>query len=77
MKITPTGQTMGATVEGIDLAQPLRPAEFGAILRALGEHGVLCFPHQSLDAPQIKAFSEQFGGLQASLTGTYCEPGMP
>jgi len=77
MKITPTGQTMGANIEGIDLAQPLWPAGFGTILRALGEHGVLCFPRQTLDAPQIKAFSEHFGELQASLTGTYCEPGMP
>jgi len=77
MRITPTHATLGATVEEIELAQPLGQAEFGAILRALGEHGVLCFPRQSLDAHQLKAFSAHFGELQASLTGTYCEPGMP
>jgi taurine dioxygenase len=77
MRIIPTREVLGANVEGIDLAQPLGPAEFGAILRALGEHGVLCFPRQALEASQIKAFSERFGGLQSSLTGTYCEPGMP
>jgi taurine dioxygenase len=77
MKITPTHETLGANVEGIDLSQPLARADFGGILRALGEHGVLCFPRQSLDALQLRAFSQHFGGLQSSLTGTYCEPGMP
>ncbi len=77
MQLTPTNQTVGATVEGIDLAQPLGRVDFGTILRVLGEYGVLCFPQQSLTAPQLKAFSEHFGGLQSSLTGTYCEPGMP
>lgn len=77
MKITPTHETLGASIEGIDLSQPLAKSDFGAILRALGERGALCFPRQSLDAPQLKAFSEHFGGLQSSLTGTYCEPGTP
>ena len=77
MRLTPTNATLGVAIEDIDLSQPLGRAEFGQILRALGEHGVLCFPRQTLDAVQLKAFSEHFGGLQASLTGTYCEPGMP
>ncbi len=77
MQITPNDQTLGATIEGIDLAQPLGRADFGGILRALGEHGVLRFPRQVLDAHELKAFSAHFGGLQSSLTGTYCEPGMP
>jgi taurine dioxygenase len=38
---------------------------------------VLCFPGQQLDALSLKAFSERFGGLQGSPTGTYCEPGVP
>ena len=77
MKITPTRETLGATVEEIDLAQPLDKASFGTILRALGEHGVLCFPRQSLTPTQLKAFSEHFGGLQASLTGGYTDPETP
>ena len=77
MRLIPTGQTLGATVEGADLSQPLTPADFATILRGLGEHGVLCFPRQELDAPALKRFSERFGGLQYSLTGTYQEPGTP
>lgn len=38
---------------------------------------MLCFPRQTLDAAALKAFSERFGSLQGSPTGTYCEPGVP
>jgi taurine dioxygenase len=77
MELIPNGQILGATVAGADLSQPLSQADFGTILRGLGEHGVLCFPRQLLDAPALKRFSERFGGLQYSLTGTYQEPGTP
>ena len=77
MKLIPNGQILGATVAGADLSQPLSQADFATILRGLGEHGVLCFPRQLLDAPALKRFSERFGGLQYSLTGTYQEPGTP
>lgn len=86
MHITPTtpthgaatpGSTLGATIEGIDLARPLAHQDFGAILRALGDHGVLCFPRQTLTPLQLKAFSEHFGGLQVSLTGAYTDPETP
>ncbi len=77
MNIIPGHETLGAHIEEFDLAQPLAKGDFGRILRALGEYGVLCFPKQSLTAQQLRAFSEHFGGLQTSLTGTYCEPGMP
>lgn len=77
MRLTPTGHTLGATVEGADLSQPLGDADFAMLLRGLGEHGVLCFPRQHLDAPALKRFSERFGSLQFSLTGTYQEPGTP
>ena len=82
MQITPNGHTpggaaLGATVDGFDLGAPLGRADFGAILRALGEHGVLCFPRQTLTALQLKTFSAHFGGLQVSLTGGYSDPLVP
>ena len=56
---------------------PKGTADKVAILRALGTHGVLCFPAQALDARSLKSFSERFGSLQGSPTGDYCEPGVP
>jgi taurine dioxygenase len=82
MKITPNQgtsarRTLGAKVEDVDLSKPLAQGDFAAIFHALGEHGVLCFPRQQLDAHSLKAFSQRFGSLQGSPTGTYCEPGVP
>ena len=77
MKVIPTGEILGATVEGIDLAKPLDRADFRAILKAIGQHGVLRFPAQSLDAAQLKAFSARFGSLEINVAGAYQEPGHP
>ncbi len=64
--IEPTGAVLGATVTGIDLAQPLREPDFAQILLALGRYGVLRFPDQHLDLGALKRFSEQFGEIQGS-----------
>jgi alpha-ketoglutarate-dependent taurine dioxygenase len=75
--IEPTGQILGATVRGVDLAQPLGDADFAAILVALGRHGVLRFPAQRLEAVALRDFSRRFGRIQATLSGRHHEPGMP
>jgi taurine dioxygenase len=77
MRIEPTGEILGATVTGIDLAEPLRDADLGTILRALGDHGVLRFPAQRLDARALRDFSRRFGRIQSTLSGRHHEPGMP
>ena len=66
VSIQPTGAILGATVTGIDLAQPISPAEFGSMLRALGQYGVLRFPGQMLDIGDVKRFSELFGEIQGN-----------
>jgi taurine dioxygenase len=68
LTIEPTGAVLGATVHGIDLAQPIGDSDFGRILLALGEHGVLRFPGQHLDRAALKRFSERFGEIQGSAT---------
>src|SRR5205814_6336111 len=73
----PTGETLGATIEGVDLAKPLATRDFAEILRAFGEHSVLRFPAQRLDAAQLKAFAGRFGSLEINLAGTFQEPGHP
>jgi taurine dioxygenase len=77
MKVIPTGEILGAIVEGIDLARPLDRTEFRTVLQALGEHGVLRFPAQSLDAATLKAFAARFGSLEINVAGAYQEPGHP
>ena len=74
--IEPTGQILGATVRGVDLAKPLGDEDFATIVHALGRHGVLRFPEQHLEAAALRDFSRRFGSIQDMLTG-YHEPGMP
>ena len=64
MEITPTGQALGASVTGLDLAERLSDAEAAAVLQALGHHGFLCFPDQTLTPAAQKAFTGLFGGLE-------------
>lgn len=66
LSIEPTGAILGATVRGIDLAQPIPHRDFGRILLALGNHGVLRFPDQHLDIGDVKRFSELFGEIQGN-----------
>jgi taurine dioxygenase len=75
--IEPTGQILGATVRGVDLAKPLDDGDFAAILVALGRHGVLRFPEQRLESAALRDFSQRFGRIQMSLSGTFHDPEVP
>jgi taurine dioxygenase len=77
MNITPSGQSLGATIEGLDLAQPLPDAEQRTVLDALGRYGVLRFPRQSLTGRQLADFSARFGTLEINVAGSHQEPGVP
>lgn len=68
MLIEPTSAVLGATVRGVDLAQPLGEEDFGRILLGLGRYGVLRFPDQHLGLGALKRFSERFGEIQGSAT---------
>jgi len=77
LEVEPGGDILGARIEGIDLAQPLSHPAFATICRALGDHGVVCFPRQQLDAAALKRFSAHFGTLEINVTGGFQEPGHP
>jgi taurine dioxygenase len=77
MKVTSSGQTLGATIEGLDLAQPLSDADFDAVLRALGERGVVRFPRQKLTGRELADFSARFGKLEINVANAFQEPGIP
>jgi len=77
MNIIPSGQTLGARIEGVDLANPLSDADFRTVLRALGRHGVLCFPDQTLPTPAFAAFARRFGALEVNVANQFHEPDFP
>ena len=77
MKLTPTGETLGATVDDLDLSRKLNQKELESVMQALGKHGVLRFPKQSLEAKELKQFSSQLGDLEINVAGGFQEPGMP
>lgn len=77
LKIEPTGQTLGAVVTGVDLEKPLSDGDFASLLRALGDHGVLCFPGQPIEPSTLRDFSSRFGALQVVHGIPYYEPGLP
>jgi taurine dioxygenase len=77
MKIVPTGQPLGARIEDIDLGRPLADADYRAILRGLGQHGVLCFPGQTFETAGLAAFAKRFGELEVNVANLYSEPDFP
>jgi taurine dioxygenase len=72
----PAGGTLGATIEGIDLARA-SGTDVDRVIDALGRYGVLRFPRQSLSATDLKNFSARLGELEINVAGTFQEPGHP
>ena len=77
LKIVPTGRTLGARIEGLDLSRPLADAEFAQLLQALGQYGVLSYPDQQLSPLDLREFARRFGDLEINVAGAYQEPGLP
>ncbi len=77
INIVPSGEVLGATITGVDLRQSLQKPVLGALLRALGVHGVLRFPDQLISAVELRQLAAQFGELQMLSTSTLNEPGVP
>ena len=77
MRIRPSGDVLGATIEGIDLAQPPAERDVTRIRQSLGAYGVLCFPNQQLDPAQLRDFGYRFGDLEINVANQFHEPGFP
>ena len=77
MKIQASGRALGARIEGIDLRRPVSDGDFRHILRALGEHGVLCLPGQQLETGELARFGRMFGELEINVANQFHEPGFP
>jgi taurine dioxygenase len=61
IEIQPVNPTIGATVSGVDLREPLTKNHRDAIEAALLRHGVLFFRDQDVTPEQHIAFARQFG----------------
>jgi taurine dioxygenase len=77
ISVIPSGETLGASVEGLDISCPISDVVLSDVMCALGEHGVLRFPRQKLTARQLVDFSARFGKLEINVANTYQEPGLP
>jgi taurine dioxygenase len=78
MKVIPSGDSLGASIEGLDLARPLDPEQLTGVQQALGKYGVLRFPRQQLTGRQLRDFSAQLGDLEINVGSSgYQEPGVP
>lgn len=77
LRIIPTGQTLGARVEGLDLSAPLSDDTLQTLIQALGRHGVLKYPKQQLTARQLRDFAARFGELEINVANAYQEAGLP
>jgi taurine dioxygenase len=77
MKIAASGKALGARIEGIDLGRGVSDGDFKQILRALGEHGVLCFPGQQLETEALARFGRMFGELEINVANQFHEPDFP
>jgi taurine dioxygenase len=77
MRFIPSGESLGARVEGIDLSQALTAPAFKQLEQALGQYGVLCYPQQNLSSLQLKTFAEQFGRLEINVANMFQDPELP
>ena len=78
MKVIPSGEALGATIEGLELWQALSYEQLTAVIQALGRYGVLRFPRQTLTGRQLRDFSAQLGDLEINVgSAGYQEPGVP
>lgn len=61
MIVTPSGQSCGAAVTGIDLSKPLGDEQVAEIRAAWLEHHVLSFPGQDMSNDDLERFTLYFG----------------
>jgi taurine dioxygenase len=75
LRITQVSPSLGARIEGVDLARELPDQTIGEIHRALLKHEVLFFEDQSITPDQQRNFAARFGRLHVhpirpSIPGT-------
>ncbi len=77
MNITKSQNVIGAEISDVDLARTLSDADFGRVEAAFNAHGVVSFPGQQLDEPQLVAFAKRFGDVEKIFLTHYAHPKYP
>ncbi len=63
LKITPISPSIGAEIEGVNIAEPLTDEAFDAINQALLDHLIIVFRNQPLDDDALMALGRRFSTL--------------
>lgn len=61
IQVTPSGQSCGATVRGLDLCNKLEPSQVVQLRTLWLQHHVLSFPDQNMSDDDLEHFTRYFG----------------
>lgn len=75
--VIPSGGSLGASLEGLDLSLGLPEDTVRTVVQAIGRYGVVRFPRQRLGAMDLKRFSAHLGELEVNVVRAFQEPGHP
>ena len=74
LAINRISETLGARIDGVDLAQPLSDEAFGGIENALHDYGFVVLTGQTLSAPQFVEFSRRWGRPEPHVIDRFHHP---
>lgn len=77
MQVRHGDDVIGASLEGIDLAQDLDDALFADIAAVFHERGVVCIKHQTLEPEHLLGFARRFGTPDQHFMTHYALPDHP
>src|SRR5262245_6236090 len=68
LKPVPVHPHFGARVEGLDIREPLTPAQITALEAVMDQYGIVVLPGQNLTDDDQVRFAEQFGRIEDTPT---------
>jgi taurine dioxygenase len=77
LNVIPSGDILGARIEGLDLSKPVSAEDHRVVVQALGENGMICIPDQHISAGELKAFAQRFGTLEINVANSFMDDDHP
>jgi taurine dioxygenase len=77
LNVIPSGDILGARIEGLDLSKPVSAEDHRVVVQALGENGMICIPDQHISAGELKAFAQRFGTLEINVANSFMDEDHP